>query len=89
VLPELQPAHLRHHHVGDHQIDRQRGIGYGDDGVLAGRRLEDSIAVAVEHAADAASHRDVVLDDEDGGAGRVILHLRSALLSPLLVVRPV
>jgi hypothetical protein len=62
---ELDPIHLRHHHVGHNGVNSLRAESL--HGVAAMNRGHHTKGSAFEHAAQQIAHRLVVIDDEDGG----------------------
>ena len=70
ALREVVAAHLRHHDVGEQEIDLRQLV---EQALRLARqpRGEDVVAGALEHAADELAHRRLVLDEQDrlGAAG--------------------
>ena len=64
ALRQLAPAHVRHHDVGDHQVDVV-GVTLGHaQRIHAVPRLEHDVAVTAQHLARERSHGVLVLDQQ-------------------------
>ena len=73
ALGQFAAAHLRHHHVGDQQVDGALVLGADLDGVRAVGRFQHGIALAAQNLADQRADTGFVLHHQDGLNGHFVL----------------
>src|SRR2546425_1873815 len=66
LVRQLSPAHPRHHHVGEEQVDRTVVLGRELQRGFSVWRLQDGVAVPLEHLSGHHANRGRILDQQHG-----------------------